>query len=79
MKLKATVELEISERERKRIAIEYLRSLIPHDHSLRKEEDNYYWAEHQRDHDNTVFYFKKIREATPFEVNLYKVLEELKK
>ena len=51
MKLKATVELEISAEERKRIALEYLESLIPYNHVLFKVEDNHYWYECFKNHE----------------------------
>ena len=79
MKMTATVELDISSEERKRIAIEYLESFLPYDHKLIKVEDNYHWFELFRGHDRIIFGSKEKRAATSFEVNLYKTLEELKK
>ena len=80
MKLKATVELEISERERKKIAIEYLESLLPYDHYIWEDENgSFLWHENLRNHYGDIFDFKVKGEVTDFEVNLYKALEELKK
>jgi hypothetical protein len=79
MKLKATVELEISERERKKIVIEYLESLLPYDCVLLGTIDNPHWSECLRGHDGDIYSYRIKRTATPFEVNLYAALGELKK
>jgi hypothetical protein len=79
MKIKAQVELDISSEERKRIAIEYLESLLPYEHSLFKREGNYHWFENLRDHHGTLFHYNEKRPASSFEVNLNKVLQDLKK
>ena len=79
MKLNATVQLDISSEERKRITIEYLESLLPYEHSLFKREGNYHWFENLRDHHGNLFHYNEKRAATAFEVNLYKVLQHLKK
>lgn len=79
MKIKAQVELDVSPEERKRIAVEYLESLLPYEHSLFKREGNYHWFENLRDHHGTLFHYNEKRAATAFEVNLNKVLQYLKK
>jgi len=78
MKIKAQVELDISSEERKRIAIEYLESLLPYEHSLIKKGGQYIWFENIRDHSNTIFHWNEKRKATPFEVSIHNFLIELK-
>lgn len=78
MKIKAQVEVEISLEERKRIAIDYLKSLIPYESEIKTEGLKDYWFSKIYDgYGKSVIKYDKGREVTKEDKLIYKVISWL--
>ena len=81
MKIKAEIELQISEEERKRITISYLEDLIPNsEYEIREERGTRFWFKKVYDgHGKSVIRYDKFGTVTAIDQSIVNLLSLLKK
>jgi hypothetical protein len=81
MKIKAEIELQISEEERKRITISYLEDLIPNlEYEIREEGGTRFWFKKVYDgHGKSVIRYDKFETVTEIDQGIVNLLSLLKK
>jgi hypothetical protein len=81
MKIKAEIELQIPEEEKKRIAISYLEDLIPNsDYEIKEEGDKKYWfAKIYDGYGKSIISYVKYGSVTEIDQSIVNLLSLLKK
>jgi hypothetical protein len=81
MKIKAEIELQIPEEEKKRIAISYLEDLLPNsDYEIREESGKKYWfAKIYDGYGKSVIHYVKYGSVTEIDQSVINLLSLLKK
>lgn len=81
MKIKAEIELQIPEEEKKRIAISYLEDLLPNsDYEIREEGGKKYWfAKIYDGYGKSVIHYVKYGSVTEIDQSIINLLSLLKK
>lgn len=81
MKIKAEIELQIPEEEKKRIAISYLEDLLPSgDYEIKEEQGKEYWfAKIYDGHGKSVISYVKYGSVTGIDKSVINLLNILRK
>lgn len=81
MKIKAEIELQISEEERKRITISYLEDLVPNsEYEIREEGGIRFWFRKIYDgHGKSIIRYDKYGTVTAIDQSIVNLLSLLKK